>query len=666
MFFVRQIFCLAVLAAAQVDARAAEIPVKDFARWRDFESAKISPHGDYLAVSKWIGDQTAVAILELKSMKFTGAMKFSHGQSPANYWWVGPKRVVAEVAIQYGYLDQPYRTGELVALDADGRHQDYLFGFRGDVEVGSRVKRVTMEQAWAAMVDPLVHDPLHALISVWPWNRADGMGRTHPYIDRLNVHNGERKRVDMVPLYWPAVLADDEGQPRFAAGYGKDALCCHLISRESGDSDWKELGSVFASVVLHRVGRKGESVFLSAGDKAEPTCLQEYRFDSDDLVSLHCNGTVDVSDVTFSFDGEQPVTAQYEDGKPQTIYLDPDHPDTRALRSLEKSFPGQRIRVTSRTADGSKAVLLVDSDRNPGDFYLFDHPTRKAAYLMSRRRWIDPVAMLPVEPVLYRTRDGATVHGYLTARGGLQTKNAALVLMPHGGPHGVRDIWEWDPDAQLLASRGYSVLQVNYRGSGGYGDGYEAAGYKKWGTMMQDDLTDGVKWAIAQGIADPNRVCIYGASYGGYAAMMSAVREPELYRCAATLAGVSNLTSQAEDSDVAGSWLGREYLKRVVGDDEADLLTQSPVTHVAKLKAAVLIAHGTRDRRVPFSQAKELRKALERNGKAYEWAEFAGEEHGFFKEENREAFYNKLLAFLDKHIGAAPTATASPAQSTAP
>jgi dipeptidyl aminopeptidase/acylaminoacyl peptidase len=664
MFGVSRILCLvAALMFAPFSLAAPLVPVKDFARSHAVINAKISPNGDYLAVSKWFGDQMAVGIIDLKSMKLTGALQFTQGDSPANFWWVGPKRVVASVAKQYGFLDQPYLTGELFAIDADGGNRSYLFGYRGADEIGSRLHQSKKDFAYGFMVDPLVRDPDSALISVWSTNK--NIDRTFPFIEKVDVYSGTRHRVGVVPAYDAEVIADDEGQPRFAAGYDEDAQP-QMLFYSKGDKDWTKLDSAGATpqeIQLHRMGRKNTSAYLSFSERGAPSCLREFRFKDHALSTLSCNGTVDADDVQFSLDGDHPVAITFEDGKPQTFFPDPEEADARLLRSLQKSFEGQRLSITSHTEDGKQLVLLVNGDRNPGDFYLVDRATMNARYLVSRRSWIDPATMQRVEPVQVRTRDGATIYGYLTASAGLKTKNAPLVLMPHGGPYGIRDFWEWNADAQLLASRGYTVLQVNYRGSGGYGDDYRKAGYRKWSSLMQDDLTDSVKWAITQGIADPARVCIYGASYGGYAALMSATKEPDLYQCAAALAGVYDLVTQSEDSDVADSWLGRTYFQRNVGDDKKELAAQSPVTYIAKLKAAVLIAHGISDRRVPFSQAKELRKALEKNGKPYDWMEFAGEEHGLSKEENQVAFYNKLLEFLDKHIGS--SAPAAPAVSSA-
>jgi dipeptidyl aminopeptidase/acylaminoacyl peptidase len=449
------------------------------------------------------------------------------------------------------------------------------------------------------------------------------------------------------------VVAGRSGVLRFAVTTDLEQQP-HLYTRDAAAlAGWKEVRQPRAApeeVELHLATADGSTVFLTSDEGGLRECLREFRVDTGTFTERLCkeNGAVGVP--IFSLDENALIGVRHEDGKPDFEVLDAKHPDTLLLRSLIKAFGGQRVRVTSRTIDGQQLVIYVDGDRNPGDFYLVDRKTLKATYLMSRRSWIDPAKQSPVEAITYKTRDGATIHGFLTAREGLATRKAPLVIMPHGGPHGPRDYWGWDNWAQALASRGYPVLQVNYRGSGGYGFAHQAAGYRKWGTLMQDDLTDAVRWAIGQGIADANRVCIMGASYGGYAALMSPVYEPDLYRCAIGFAGVYDLVAQSATSDIAESRFGRMYLREVLGDDDAQR-AHSSVTYIDKLKVPVLIAHGTADERVPFSQAKILRDAMEKHGKPYEWAEYKGEAHGFYKEANHEDFLKRSIDFLDKHIG---------------
>lgn len=660
----RLIAGLLLLWVAGVAGAASPVPLKDFARHDEFRAAKISPNGDYLAVTMLIDGQVALGIIELKTRKVTGQLRFQKGSEVADFDWVGPKRVVVSVAKSFGPLDQPALTGELYGIDADGSRRTYLFGYRGaDQTSGAATTEVRAEFASAFLFNPLINDPLGALVRVYRWrNAGDARGVRDPLIERLDVYSGKRERVAALPGYEPAqAVAGRSGELRFAVTTD-DGQEPRLYARDAGaPGGWKEVRQPRAApeeVDLHLATADGSAVFLTSDEGGARECLREYRMDTGTFVDRLCKEAGAVGVPVFSLDESALIGVRHEDGRPDLEVLDAGHPDALLLRSLVKAFGGQRVRVTSRTADGQKLVIFVDSDRNPGDFYLVERKSLKATYLLSVRSWIDPKTMSPSEAITYKTRDGATIHGFLTARDGLATRNGPLVIMPHGGPHGPRDYWGWDNWAQALASRGYGVLQVNYRGSGGYGYAHQAAGYRKWSTLMQDDLTDAVRWAVAQGIADEKRICIMGASYGGYAALMSPVREPDLYRCAIGFAGVYDVVAQSETSDISESRFGRMYLRKVLGDDE-EQRRHSSVTYLDKLKAPVLIAHGTDDKRVPFSQAKILRKAMEKHGKPYEWAEYDGEGHGFYKEKNHEDFLKRSIEFLDKHIG--PRAQPAPA-----
>jgi dipeptidyl aminopeptidase/acylaminoacyl peptidase len=612
------------------DAARPPVPLKDFVREAEFESTKISPTGQYLAAKMRTEGQSTLAIIELKTRKITGHLRWNKDHV-YDYWWTGPDRVVVSIATQSGPLDQPRLTGELYAMNADGTGKRHLFGGGG----------------WARMIDPLPDLPEFALIAIESW-----YGNEIPaVIERINVYNGNRTRLAIVPGAGPLDVATDRaGELRFAYSSDRGGKR-HVYVRRDRPEGWAEIkvpqASTLDSVGLHGATPDGDTIYLTT-TSAGRMCLREYRISKGTFLEIRCNDAGRVGPPVFSFDETTLVGMVHNAGRPEIEYLDAKHPDVLLRRGLEKSFPGQFVSIVSRSLDSQKLVVSAYSGQNPGDYYLVDRATKKAEYLMSERAWIDPAVMAPVSAIKYKTRDNATIHGFLTAAPGAETRNAPLVLMPHGGPHGIRDWWGWDPWAQALASRGYAVLQVNFRGSGGYGYEHERAGYQKWGTLMQDDLTDAVRWAVAEGIADPKRVCIMGASYGGYAALMSSMREPDLYKCAIGFAGVYELTSQTDD--LAYSYLGRSYLERVFGS-QALMAEQSPVTHVERLKVPVLIMHGTADPVVPFKQAKTLRRVLEKYGKTYEWVEYEDEEHGFHIEKNHVDFLEKCLAFLDKYIG---------------
>jgi dipeptidyl aminopeptidase/acylaminoacyl peptidase len=214
----------------------------------------------------------------------------------------------------------------------------------------------------------------------------------------------------------------------------------------------------------------------------------------------------------------------------------------------------------------------------------------------------------------------------------------------------VRDYWEFDWEAQLLASRGYAVLQLNFRGSGGFGMDFEAVGYRQWGVSMQDDVTDATKWAIEQKIAQPDRICIFGGSYGGYAALMGAAREPDLYRCVVGYAGVYDLELMLTSADIPDSRIGQAYLVKALGTDVADLRARSPVHQAQHIKAPVLLIHGAKDWRADYEQATRMKEALQKHSKSLEWLALSREGHGVYDEATRKEVYERIIAFLDKHL----------------
>jgi dipeptidyl aminopeptidase/acylaminoacyl peptidase len=296
------------------------------------------------------------------------------------------------------------------------------------------------------------------------------------------------------------------------------------------------------------------------------------------------------------------------------------------------------------------------SDVLPASFYYFDRKTGKLEFLADEMPWIDPKKMSHMTPVRYKARDGLEIPAYLTIPRGSSGRNLPLVMVIHGGPWVEGDEWFWDPEVQFLASRGYAVLQPNYRGTTRYGWKHYASSFKQWGGTMQDDITDGVKWAVAQGIADPARVCIYGGSYGGYATMMGLAKDPDLYKCGINYVGVTDLDLfvNATWSDFAYSAWRKNELKDTFGDwaTESDKLKKvSPVELAGRIKAPVMMAYGASDVRVVPQHGFRMRAALQHAGKDPEWFIAEGEGHGYRDVDNQVMFYGAMEKFLDKYIG---------------
>ncbi|MGH8496367.1 MAG: alpha/beta hydrolase family protein, partial [Gammaproteobacteria bacterium] len=298
------------------------------------------------------------------------------------------------------------------------------------------------------------------------------------------------------------------------------------------------------------------------------------------------------------------------------------------------------------------------SDRVPGIYYLYDEDEAKVRYLLSGASWLDPEQMADMRPISFETRDGLTVHGYLTLPRDAGDEPVPLIVHPHGGPYGIRDEWGFEREVQFLASRGYGVLQINYRGSGGYGMEFERTGYRRWGLEMQDDITDGARWAVEEGFADPERICIYGASYGGYAAMAGLTMTPELYACGINYVGVVDLPMlYRQDMDtykIAGLRAGRRsWLEMVLGnprDDRQRFHDTSPINFIEAIEAPLFVIHGRLDANVDIEQYRALVRQLAKHDKDFETMTERYQGHGFRAESAAIELHERIGEFLAENL----------------
>ncbi|MEG3193550.1 alpha/beta fold hydrolase, partial [Lysobacter sp. D1-1-M9] len=320
---------------------------------------------------------------------------------------------------------------------------------------------------------------------------------------------------------------------------------------------------------------------------------------------------------------------------------------------LEAAFPEDAVAFSSGSRDGKHVIVRVWSDRDPGSFYLLDRDAKQTALLTRVKPWLSPDDLAPSTPISIRARDGVELDGYLTRPLGQAESGGGwpMVVLPHGGPFGLRDEWSYDEEVQLLAARGYATLRVNFRGSSGRGRNFVEAGFREWGGRMQADVIDATRWAVEEGHAAPGRICIWGTSYGGYAALMGAALAPDLYRCAVATAAVTDLNVSWRWGDIQRSTWGKNFLEETMGSDSARLREASPVTHAADIRAEVLLVHGRRDARVSYEHAKAMIEAFEKAGKPVEQEVFSNETHGIYGDENRSVYYTRVLGFLDRHIG---------------
>ena len=320
------------------------------------------------------------------------------------------------------------------------------------------------------------------------------------------------------------------------------------------------------------------------------------------------------------------------------------------LKTLLAKYPGRSISVMNYTDDGQQAVVVISSDREPPSLYIFNTKDGTIRHRIDAYPWLKPTDLASMRPFWFQASDGVEIQAYLTLPNVEKKQGLPMIVLPHGGPHGPRDMWGYNPEVQFFANRGIAVLQVNFRGSGGFGKKFEKSGYRKWGGRIQQDIVDATRFVMDRGIAAKDRTCIYGASFGGYSALQAPVVAPGLYQCAVGLVGVYDLDLLYNDGDVRMRKAGRNFLEEVIGRDEAELRKFSPVFHAEKISLPVFLIHGKLDFRAPIEHAYRMRDALKKVGRDPQWLVMDKEGHGFYKSENRSIMYNQILDFMKPHL----------------
>lgn len=643
-----------------------ESNAKLFGSLPDVSNVKISPNGKFVGVQQRTEETIVVKIIDLDNAQLLSVHNFGSKGQITDFFWATDKRLVFTVARENSRNTEIYNVGQLVAANIDGKRTKLIAGFGSapDSRQGVRNRDRTNPDRPAIIVHRLPKDSNKILVSFF-----DNAGFNE--LAELDINNGKVSYVTTSPVIYPNWIFNNEGKLMgvssstlennseiflFKPNLPQGSLSSRQCSQKQNcyvppiREDNKRPGWVFfkdfefpKGASIEGFTPNGKMMVTEYMDE-NTSGLYEYDLKENTYELIFRDSRVDITAVASSLD-DGPYGIRLDNGKPEYLYLsEPNRLKNLHLKFYE-AFPAQKTTITSYSKDYSRAVGIVMADVNPGTYYLMDMEKNQISPL--GRYWsktsYDSLAEMKV--INFKNRYGDEIQSYFTEAVG--KKNAPTIVMPHGGPW-ARDYWGFHPEVQFLAAEGFNVLQNNIRGSSGYGLEHTAHVYGNFANVLTD-MFDSIEHLDSEGVIDKNNVCVYGGSYGGYAATQGPMMRPDLFKCAISEAGLYDINAQYSSGDIKMMRGGRKFLEDTFGDGEK-AEDMSPINYAYKLKTPYMLIHGKKDVRTPYKEAEAFMKAMDKNGIKYEKMIIEKETHGFSKEENRIEKMKRISAFFRKHL----------------
>jgi len=620
--------------AEAVDKRHYIAPASAFAQPPKIWNVLVSPSGRKLLSIQLEGETAQLVISNTQ-----GAANPQRLTAPfGNYrWarWLNENRIIASIdyIVSIGSYRESFR--RYVAVDPDGNNLTVLGRSRFDLRrVGQGADR---------LVSFLTNDDDHVLISA-----RRGRSSTRQSVYKANIWTGKTEKIQSGRRNIDSWLADQNGELKLGLGYKGTELLVHIKRPGSSSWDLAYQFDVFEQPVFTPLAFASDGqVYVLSTHEGDRKSLYKFNLETGQFgPRIFQHPRYDLSGVVLGGEGRELLGVSLSANVGDIVYLD----QARIAFNgrLANLLGTDRFQLSSFDESGRFATVYVSGSNDPGRYMLVDLKQNKTTLIAELLPRLANLDMPKMEKIEYRARDGLLIEGFLT-RPVKDSAAAPLIVMPHGGP-GIRETDEFNPFTQFLANRGYAVLQMNFRGSAGFGRRHLQSGYRKWGLDIQDDIEDGTLWAIAQGDVDPNRVCLFGGSFGGYAALMGLVRSPELYRCGVSLNGVSDITLMLRNRQKLST---RDVLPVTIGNlyrDRDTLRSQSPLYNIDRIQDPILLAHGTKDDIVSSQHSKRMAKKLKEGGRLHETLYLEDGTHDLTDPLLRTQFLQKLEVFLDNHL----------------
>ncbi len=621
-FLIVSTLLLGFVACQPTLTKAPKIAMEDFFRNPEKTAFRLSPNGEYFSYLAPYEKRLNVFVQKVgadSAVRITSET----ARDIAGYLWKGNNRI-------------------LFLKDTGGDENFQLYGVNID---GAEQKGLTVfEKVRTELIDDLEDVDGEVIV---------GLNKRNPQVFdpfRLNVNTGEMTQLAENPGNIVGWMTDHAGKLRMA--FTTDGVNQTILFRETEQEPFKPiLTTSFKETVSPYLFTFDNKMFYAASNlERDKTAL--VLFDpatGKETEVLFETQEADIEGVDYSKKDKKLLSVSWTTDKEKEHFFNAEAETMK--KKLQEKLPGYQVNIGSNNKAEDKFMIRTYSDKSRGAYYLYDKTSGELTKLANLSPWLNENDLCDMKPISYQSRDGLTIQGYLTLPKGYDPKNLPVVINPHGGPW-ARDYWGFNSEVQFLANNGYAVLQMNFRGSTGFGKKFWESSFKQWGRTMQDDISDGVKWLVDQGIADPKRVAIYGGSYGGYATLAGLTLTPDLYAAGVDYVGVSNMFTFMKT--VPPYWKPMlDMFYEMVGNPKSDSLMMaevSPVFLVDKIKAPLFVAQGANDPRVNKDESDQIVKALKDRGIDVEYMVKDNEGHGFHNEENRFDFYRSMLAFLDKHL----------------
>jgi len=620
IFFLGILYGFNILAAQGETKPPARIPVYDLMKDPLINDVKISPDGKTIAALYNNKDRIMILVKDTAVDDSEPVIINVLNHNVKWIAWANDQRIIAGALVEKGLWHDYYA---LVVMDKDGKNMRHLIS---DFSIGN-------------LIDLLPDDPDHVLVEEININN-----QYYPEVYKVSVGNEQKEqRVQESRFNIEHWITDANGDVKMGIGYLSDKM---IIDAKTADGNWKTIienkyikDPLFFPLAI---GKTGIAYVLSyhENDKA---ALYEYNIETRTFGrQLLKHDLVDIGDIYYSRLKDEVEYASFVLDTTELHFFDSQL--GKDYLAVTKAMPDAANLIVSESADEKRLIIFSSGSGNPGSYYLFDRENKRLKYLGSRYPDLEKISLSKTTDTRYKARDGMTIYGYVSYPVTYNGAPSPMVVLVHGGPY-ARDKNEFDPWVQFLTNRGYVVFQPNFRGSTGYGSAYWKSGYRQWGLAMENDVMDGVKILIDGKVADQRKICIMGASYGGYAALMGVAKYSDIFCCAISIAGISDLNKLMIQK---GNYLNRLF----IGDDISDRKASSPVTYAENINSPVLLAHGTEDKSVYYSQSDDMYDALKRANKDVTFLKLKKETHHLEDIKNRVELFEAIDKFLDKHMGA--------------